>query len=1034
MNLPRLSVRRPVFTTMATLIVLTLGAFALSRLQIDLLPDVELPTVSVRTGYPGASPEVVERLVTQIVEEIVATVEGVEEITSESSEGSSRVRLTFGFGTDVDSAALEVRSKLEEELQELPEEIDRPRVDKFDVDSSPVVILGIFGELSPVELTEIADNQIRYRFGRLPGVAQVDLWGGDAREIRVELQPDKLKALGLPLNTVLSAIRDSNVDLPAGEIEEGRYTVTLRAPGEFKSVEEIGATVVAVRDGAGVRLRDVANVVDAAERPNRIIRINGEPQNGLSVPGIRVAIRKQADANTVEVADAILKEIEAVNQDFGQVRVVAVSNQGNFIERSIANVTRSVLYGGGLAVLVLLFFLRNLRSTFVIALAIPISIIATFAMIYFGGLTLNLMTLGGLALGVGMMVDNAIVVLENIYRRRDEEGENAADAAVHGTAEVGPAIVASTVTTLVIFLPLAFVRGVSGVLFSSLALVVVFSLTCSLIVSLTAVPMLAAKLLKSPAEVAASRPRWLSKIVGVSDRGFALLDTAYRDTLRLALRFRWLVIGGTVAAVAASTLLYPLLGSEFLPPSDEGEVRLDARFDPGTRLELVDAKMRELEPDLVRSIPEVDSYVMSTGGWGNDITFALIPVDERTRSNIEIADELRERISGTVPGIEFRVNAPQGQRTLERLFGGNEGESLRVEVRGYDLAELNRLAAQAAEVMEEVPGIEDVRLDLEEGARQQEVYIDREKAADLGVSLRQVADVLRIAVAGTQAGEFRTGGTSHPILVQIADVRSVQVDDLLDLTIRTPAGVDVALRNLVEVRPGRGPEEIDRRDQQRTVGVSANVAGRDLGSTATELQEKLRDIVRPTGYDLTVRGAFEEQQKARVELLTTVGLAIALVYMVLACQYESLRDPLIVMTSVPAAAIGVLVTLYLTDTTLNVQSYIGCVMLGGIVVNNAILLVDQAGQLRTAGGLGSKEAVVEAGRRRLRPILMTTLTTILALVPLALGLGEGADAQAPLARAVIGGLVASTLITLVIVPAVYTLIHRDGPRKEAFAA
>ena len=441
MNLARAAVRRPVFASMVTLIVVVLGAMALGRLQIDLLPSIELPTLTVRTQYEGADPVVMERLVTQIVEEIIATVPGIEEMTSQSYEGNSRVRVSFGWGSDIDSVAVDVQATLADEISELPDDIVGPRVSKFDVDSFPVVLLGIYSPLDPVELTQLVEDQIRYRFARIPGVAQVDPWGGFTRQVRVELDPTKINALGLPLNDMLDAIRDANLDLPAGKLESGRFEVTLRAPAEFQNLDEIRGTVIAEREGAQVTLGQVAVIKDTYEKLSRIIRVNGER-------GLRVAIRKQAEANTVEVARRVLAEIDAINQAFPQLRITPVINQGNFIERSIQNVARSVLYGSALAVLVLLFFLRSLRSTVVIFLAIPISMLATFALLYFGGFTLNLMTLGGLALGAGLMLDGSVVVLENIYRRHQERGEKPRKAAVEGTREVASAVIAGTVTTL----------------------------------------------------------------------------------------------------------------------------------------------------------------------------------------------------------------------------------------------------------------------------------------------------------------------------------------------------------------------------------------------------------------------------------------------------------------------------------------------------------------------------------------------------------------------------------------------------------
>jgi HAE1 family hydrophobic/amphiphilic exporter-1 len=1020
MNLPRFSVRRPVLTTMVTLIIVILGGVSLQRVQIDLLPNIEMPTASVNTSYEGASPEVMEQRITQFIEEIVATTPGVEEISSDSSEGDSRVSVTFSWGTDIDLAALDMQGRIDDEINELPDDITRPRVRKFDIASFPVVILGVQGDLDPVELTTLIEEQLRYRFGRVPGVAQVDLWGGFNREVRIELDPEKVNALDVPLNQVLEAVRSANLDLPAGKIEQGTHEVMLRAPAQFVSIDEIRDTVVTMKDGAPVTIGQIANVADTYEKQSETERFNGQR-------GIRVGIRKQAGANTVEVSSAILKEVEAVNRDFPQIKVTAVANQGNFIERSIDNVANSVLYGGALAVFVLLFFLRNLRSTIVISLAIPISIIATFALIYFGGFTLNLMTLGGLALGVGMMVDNSIVVLENIFRRRDELHEGKIDAAIRGAGEVGVAVVASTITTLVIFLPLIFVQGVSGILFQELAYVIVFSLICSLMVALSLVPMLASKLVESPEErhkKYESQPSWIGWIADASEGLLRRLDNTYRDVLRVVLRHRAFTIFCALSALGGSIALLPMIGTEFLPPSDEGEVRIEGEMEVGTRLDIVDAQTRKMEAIVTPAVPEAISVIAESSDSGYaEVRVSLVPAKERTRSNTEIANDLRKRLAGQIPGMEVRVMAPQGQFLLDRILGGDEG--LTIEIRGFDIETLDLLSDRVMEEIKDIPGLMDIDSSRDDGIPQQELTVDRDKAADLGFSVRDVAQAIETAFAGTQAGEFRSGGNSYRILVQFRDAETLTIDEVLNLTLTSPNGERVSLRNLVSATGGRGPTQIERKDQQRIATVSANIAGRDLGSVARDVDKVLDGIARPAGYDLMVAGNYEEQQESFRELLMSMILALVLVYMVLACQYESLRDPLIVMCSVPLSAIGVLVTLYATNTTLNIQSYIGCIMLGGIVVNNAILLVDQAGQLRTGEGWKTKDAVAEAGRRRLRPILMTTLTTILGLLPLALGIGEGADAQAPLARAVIGGLTSSTLITLLLIPAVYSIVHPD---------
>ncbi|MDF1837479.1 MAG: efflux RND transporter permease subunit, partial [Planctomycetota bacterium] len=654
------------------------------------------------------------------------------------------------------------------------------------------------------------------------------------------------------------------------------------------------------------------------------------------------------------------------------------------------------------------------------------------------GFTLNLMTLGGLALGVGMMVDSSVVVLENIFRRRDEKGESAKVAAEKGASEVASAIIASTITTLVIFLPLAFVEGVAGILFSELALVVVFSLVCSLLVSLSLVPVLASRLLatSSTSTGAAASSSWGTRMADRAAASFDRLDNRYSALLRRALQRPRTVVVSSLVVLGSSLALYPLIGSEFLPPSDEGEVSVTGEMEIGTRLELVDGQARILEALVLPEVPEAMSSVVSVGpGWRStmaaraSITLTLTPSKSRARSNGEIAAALRKHLQGKVPGMVIRTRAPQGQFLLQRVLGSDEG--ITIEVRGPDLQVLEGLAARAAELASEIPGITDVEVDRKAGAPQQEIRIDRQKVADVGLSVRDVTRALETGFAGSPAGEFRSDGNSYRILVQLEDAESRTIDEVLDMTLSSPSGDMIALRNVVVPAKSRGPLVISRKNQQRMVTVSANTAGRPEGTIAKELQAKLAEVPHPQGHALQVAGSFEEQEAASRELLIAFLLAIALVYMVLACQYESLRDPLVVMLSVPFAAVGVLVTLYLSGTTINIQSAIGCVVLGGVVVNNAILLVDQAARL-VAGGNSVEDAVSEAGRKRLRPILMTTLTTILALIPLALGIGEGADAQAPLARAVVGGLLGSTLITLILIPTVFALMHgvKSNPAQD----
>lgn len=569
-------------------------------------------------------------------------------------------------------------------------------------------------------------------------------------------------------------------------------------------------------------------------------------------------------------------------------------------------------------------------------------------------------------------------------------------------------------------------KGVSGLLFRELAYVIVFALICSLLLSLTLVPMLASKLLK-PKSSEQPKTGWTGILAQRAESGFERFNAGYLALLRHALAHRPAVIIGSVVLFVLSIFIVPLIGTEFLPPSDEGEVSVSGEMEVGTRLDLVDQQTRLMEELVYPAVPEAVSTVASVRGNRGEIRISLAPASKRKRSNTEIANDLRKLLDGRIPGMEIRTRAPQGQFLLERIIGGTDG--VNIEVRGFDLDTLQLLSEKVTAAIEGIEGITDIDNSYDAGVPQQEFIFDRRKIADLGFSPRDVTEVIETAIAGSQAGNYRSEGNSYRILVQLKDAEKRSLDEVLNLSLRTQSGESVTLRNLASTVASRAPQRILRKDQQRQVTVTANVADRDLGSVAADIQARLATIPRPGNYDLRVASNFEEQQESFHELSLALLLSLLLVYMVLACQYESLRDPFVVMLSTPMAAIGVLLTLWLTHTTLNLQSAIGCIMLGGIVVNNAILLVDQASRL-VAEGHSLHDAVVEAGRRRFRPILMTTLTTILGLLPLALGLGEGTDAQAPLARAVVGGLVGSTCITLILIPVVYTLAHAGTWKKE----
>jgi len=1011
---------------MVVLIAVILGVISLIRLPVDLMPDISYPTLSISCNYENASPEEIEELITRPIEEAMSAVPGAEEVSSISMEGRGTVRVTFSWGTDLDAAANDIRDRLDRVIPRLPDDADRPRLRKFDLANFPILILGVSSKLDPVQLRLIIEDQVKYRLERVPGVAAVDIWGGLEREIHINIEADKVKALGVPLNQIIRRIREGNINIPAGTIDHGNLEVTVRTSGEYSSLDQIRDTVVAIRENVPIQIGEIAEVEDSWRKVTRIVRVNG-------VPGLRLSVNKQSGKNTVEVARGVHKELELIARDIPHIEIISIIDTSDYIQRSIANVGSSAVYGGILAVLVLLLFLRNLNSTFIIATAVPVSIIATFALMYFSGFTLNLMTLGGLALGIGMLVDNAIVVLENIYRMR-ESGESPEQAAILGTEEVSSAIVASTLTTMVVFLPLIFVRGMSGVMFKQLSIVVSFSLLCSLAVALTVVPMLSARILRVPDKGDTLKKTLGQKIFRASSRIFTLLETKYKHILHVALSHRALVVVIALMVLGGSLALIPLIGVELMPSADESEVRVTGEMQIGSRLDVLDGKFEQIEAIVRKSVPEIKNVVTRIGGssWRGTgshtgrVRIALKPQSQRSRSSEQIADHLRDKLSN-IPGVLVRTRAGQGLFLLR--MGSSDADKVEVEVRGHDLEIADVLAQQVKKIVENVEGITDAKVSRESGRPEEVVIIDRQKAADMKLTVSDIANALQTIISGTQAGNFRELGDEYVIRVKIKEAERMNLKDILDLTLTNTDGQAVVLRNVVEIKPRSGPVLVQRKDQERVVIISANISGRDMGSVLSDIREQVRSVPAPQGFSILLGGDYEEQQEAFKELLLSCVLALVLVYMVMACQYESLRDPFVVMFSVPLAAIGVTIMLFLTGTTFNIQSFIGCIMLGGIVVNNAILLVDHTNLLRRSAGMPLRDAIAEAGRRRLRPILMTAMTTVTGLIPLALGLREGGEAQAPMARAVIGGLLSSTLITLVFVPVIYSIFEKGAAGK-----
>ncbi|WP_251981016.1 efflux RND transporter permease subunit, partial [Salinibacter ruber] len=1011
------SIRRPVATTMSFLVVIVVGAVSFYYLPVDLLPEIEYPQVSVTTSYPNVGPEEMEQIITDPVANAVSSVSNVERITSQSSEGSSRVNMEFGQGTDLNAAANDVRAALDRIRDDLPVEAEPPSIRKFDPNSQEIVSISVESRRDLPSLTRLMERNLSKQFEQIPGVGTINVQGGIYRQVQVNLNRERLMSYDLSAAQVQQSISSSNVALPGGNVKEGLKDLYVRTQGEYESLDEIRNTVVTTANGTPVRVQDVAEVIDGYEDLGRIAELNG-------IPVLRLDIQKRSGANTVSVANRVREEVKRVNQTRSDLNLTVVSDQSDFIRKSINNVQSSAIWGSLLAILVLYLFLRNGSTTFIIALSIPISIIATFALLFFNDLTLNQMTFGGLALGVGLIVDNAIVVLENIIRQREENGRSLREAASMGTREVAGAILASTITTSVIFLPLVFARTTTASLFQSLALVVVFALACSLLVALTLVPMMASRFLTVDAgegDAAEDTSKsWFQ-------RAFASLENQYSDAIRAALQRRWLVFGATGALLVGALLLWPYVSVELAPQTDANQIDVDMQMAQGTNIAVVMKYLEELEQRVQPMLPqdEVENFAKQVQPWGAEVEVQLKSAEERSINTFALADSIRSEVVGKVPGADLRVSAQSGLWILRRVFSvGGGNEALRVQLRGYDLEQAQKLAQRVKQELETVEGVAGARSGRREGQPEQNIRFLRDKISSLGLTTQEVARAVQTNLGGSRAASYRTGGEQFPITVRLRPEDRLSVQDLDNVSIQTPDGNSVPLSTLVTTQRGRGPTEIQRINGQRVTYISANLTSDAvLGEVVNRARQKVSTLSLPEGFSVTFGGQYREQQKAQTDFLIAIFMALVLIYMVMAGQFERFLDPLIVMFSVPLVLVGVLPTLVFTGTTVNIQSVMGFVMLIGIVVNNAIVLVDYINLMRRDRDLPLTEAVAEAGRLRLRPILMTTLTTVLGLVPLALGIGAGAEIQAALARVVIGGLTASTLITLLLIPVAYVSLE-----------
>ncbi len=1038
MNLARFALRNPVTILMAVLGAIILGIISFTKLPVDMFPDITFPSITVATFYSGANPQDMERMITYPVEKAVSTVNGVKYVSSISRQGASLVTVYFSWGTNLDSAQSDVLQAVNLIHGSLPKEVNYPIIRKFDIAQISVIFITLMGGgLNEGQLYDLAYNDVGPEIEHVKNVASARVVGGKIREICVHFDRQRLQGFNLSPEAIIQGIQQANLIIPSGNIKAGPYDYRLFTETQFSLVRPIEDIIVTNVRNRPVYIRDIAAVKDDFKDQTDLIRVNSQP-------AVSLAVQKTSGTNTIQVVEDVRKALPRIAKMLPPgVVMLELFDQSTYIRNSVNNLQHKALLGAGLAVLVILIFLRNLRSTLIVSLAIPISIVCAFILLYFNNLSLNIFTLGGLALGVGRLVDDAIVVLENIYRHRNA-GRSPHDAAIQGSGEVGMAVLASTITTIVVFLPVVFITGIARLLFTPLALTVAFSLVASYFVSLTVIPVLSRKYLHPETEeVLRSSPSFLNRVKWHFKSWFEATDAGYQAILTWALGHRKTVVLTVVLVFFGSLPLYLFIGSEFFPAMDESQFRFIIQMPVGTRLEesaRVSTRMEEIIRQTIGKetraiqvnfgIPSGSVsaiWSQNTGphmGW---IRVRLVSPSERRLSSDALMDKLRPKFQQEFPGT--RIFFSSGG-IVQRLISFGKEAPIDVEILGYDFKIAEKLAEEVAAIVRSTPGTKDVQVSREPDYPQQNIVIDRERAALMGMSVAQVAKAVQTFINGYPASIFSDPqtGNQYDITVRAQESDRRSLDDLSQIFDLNRQGKPISLDNLATISRGSAPIQIERKYRQRIIHVTANTFGRDLGSVAAEIQEKLDKTQLPPNFKINLSGAVESQRESFISLLGALILAVVLVYMVLASQFKSLIDPFIIMFSVPLGIIGVLWALFLTETSLSVTSFMGVIMMAGIVVSNGILLVDYTNRLR-ARGMELQEAVILGGRTRLRPILMTSLTTILALIPMAIGLGEGSESNAPMAIAVIGGLSVSTCLTLVFIPTLYAIFEKRFKRK-----
>ncbi|MDR7518743.1 MAG: efflux RND transporter permease subunit [Armatimonadota bacterium] len=1027
MSLSALSVRRPVFVLMITSALMVLGLVSYTRLPVELFPNVQFPFVTVTVLYPGAGPEEVQLLVAKPLEEQLSSLPNVREVRTLASEGQVFIGVQFELGTDLDAATADVRQRVDIARIRFPRDVEQPIVQKFDIGAFPILNIGLGGSQSPRELRRLADEVIKPRFERVAGVAAVSVSGGLVREIRVEVDQERLRAYGLSLAQIEEALRAENLNVPGGKITEPSREFLVRLTGQFGSLDEIADLRIRGRDGTLVRLGNVAAVRDLEKDPTTYTRLNGRDSVGIQ-------IQKQAGANTVAVADGVRRAIAELQRSLPpDVTFGIAQDQSLFIRSSVADVQGNLALGAVLVAVVVFLFLHNVRSTLIIALVMPAAIVATYLPMFFSGFSINLMTLLGLAVSVGVLVDNAIVVNENINRHLDLD-PTPQDAAREGAREIELAVIASAMTNVAVFVPIAFTRGIVGQFFRQFGLTVVFANLLSVFMAFTLTPMLSARWLRrretSRTRLAGFFDRW--------DAAFEGLGRRYQSALAWCLRHRAATLGVAAAAFlgAMGLLASPLIGKEFFPTSDTGEFRVRIEMPMGSSLELADRAARQVEAAL-RLMPEVKTSFTLVGatsqGFGfqtpgsqiAEIFVSLVDKAERRRSVEQVMDDLRARLTD-IPAAKVKV-------AVSDQMGGQA--PIQVEVTGPDLQRLQAIAAQVEAIVRSVPGTVNVDNTLAGGKPEVQVLLDRERAARFGLTAATVGAALRSSIEGNAVTRYRVGGEEFDITVRARPEDRRAVDRIGEIAVgRAPDGTAIRLRDVATFREARGPASVLRKNRAQFALISADLKGRPLGAVVGDIKKQTDALQLPPGFSIFFGGEAQFQAESFRDMLISLALAVLFVYMVMAAQFESLLHPLTILFTLPLGAIGVFPLLLLTRVNVSIMSLLGIIMLTGIIVNNAILLVDYTNRLR-ARGRTRWDALLEAGATRLRPILMTSFTTILGGLPVALGLGaSGAEWRRPLGVAVLGGLTTSTFLTLVVIPVVYAVIDDLVARFRGVAA